>query len=82
MAGAALSGSILTLGAGTMKTMNVRVSLTNPAGYTRHYIMPNCVATEGVAMQSRKNEKTIVPLTLKALKSANEPAVTLFDNAA
>ena len=82
MAGAALSGSLLTLGAGVNKILNAKITLTNPAGYTRTYLIPACYATGGVAIQSRKNEKTIVPITLHALKTANEPAVTWFDNVA
>ena len=81
MSGSLLSGSILKLGAGTLKTMNARIELTNPTGYKRHILIPSCFATGGVAMQSRKNEKTIVPITLKALKTANEAAVTIVENA-
>jgi len=82
MSGSLLSGSILKLGAGTMKTLNARIELTNPAGYKRHILIPNCYATGGVAMQSRKNEKTVVPITLHALKTASEAAVTIIENAA
>jgi len=82
MAGSLLSGSILKLGAGTLKTLNARIEITNPAGYKRHILIPNCIATGGVAMQSRKNEKTVVPITLRALKTASEAAVTIIENVA
>jgi len=82
MAGAALSGSILTLGAGVNKTMNLKITGTNPAGYIRTILIPSCFATGAVGMSYRKNEKTIVPVTFQALKTASEPAVTIVDNAA
>ncbi len=82
MAGSLLSGSILKIGAGTLKILNARIELTNPAGYKRHILIPSCFATGGVAMLSRKNEKTVVPITLKALKTTNEAAVTIIENVA
>ena len=81
MAGAVLSGSKITLGAGTNKTMNLKVEGTNPAGYKRAIHIPLAVAGGTVGMSYKKGEKTIVPVTFKALKGDN-PACTIVDNAA
>lgn len=82
MAGAVLSGSILTLGAGVNKTMNLRIEGTNPAGFKRQIFIPLATATGAVGMPYKKGEKTVVPVTFQALKPANEPACTIVDNAA
>jgi len=81
MAGAVLSGSKITLGAGVNKTMNLKIEGTNPAGYLRAIHIPLAVAGGTVGMAYKKNEKTIVPVTFKALKGDN-PACTIVDNAA
>lgn len=82
MAGATLSGNILTLGGGTMKTLNIRIQALTPAGYLRQIFIPLCTATGAVGMPYKKGEKTIVPVTFQALKPQDEPAVTVVDNAA
>ena len=81
MAGAVLSGSKITLGAGVNKTMNLKIEGTNPAGYLRAIHIPLAVAGGTVGMSYKKGEKTIVPVTFKALKGDN-PACTIVDNAA
>ena len=81
MAGAVLSGSILTLGAGVNKTMNLRIHGTNPAGFIRDIFIPLATATGAVGMAYKKGEKTVVPVTFQALKG-DEPAVTIVDVAA
>ncbi len=81
MAGAELSGSILKFGGGVNKTMNIKIEGTNPAGYHRTIQMPLVTATGAVGMSYRKGTKTIVPITLTALKGEG-PAFTIVDNAA
>jgi len=81
MAGAVLLGSKITLGAGVNKTMNLKIEGTNPAGFHRAIHIPLAVAGGTVAMSYKKGEKTIVPVTFKALKG-NEPACTIVDNIA
>jgi hypothetical protein len=82
MAGSLLSGSILKLGAGTLKTMNLRIEGTNPAGFIRTIGIPSCTAVGAVGMPYKKGSKTIIPVTFQALKTADLPAVTIVDNAA
>lgn len=81
MAGAVLVGSILTLGDGVNKTMNLRIQGTNPAGFTREIFVPLATATGAVGMGYKKGEKTIVPVTFQALKGDSQ-ALTIVDNAA
>ncbi len=82
MAGGLLSGSILKLGAGTNKKLGLVLTGTNPAGYLRQISIPSCTATGAVGMPYKKGEKTVVPVTFQALKTAGNPAVTIVDNAA
>jgi len=82
MAGSVLSGSILTLGAGVNKTMNLKIAGTNPAGFHREIFLPLATATGAVGMSYKKGTKTVVPVTFQALKPSGEPAVTIVDNAA
>lgn len=81
MAGSVLSGSILKLGGGVNKKLTIQVNLKNPGGFIRSYLMPSCTATGAVGMPYKKGEKTVVPVTFQALKTANNPAVTIVDNA-
>ncbi len=82
MGGAALSGNILTLGAGVLKTVNLRIEGITPAGFLRQIFIPKASATGAVGMAYKKGEKTVVPVTFQALKAANTLAVTIVDNAA
>jgi len=82
MAGSLLAGSILKLGAGVNKAISLQIVGTNPAGFYRSITIPFCTATGAVGMSYRKGEKTIIPVTFQALKTADEPAVTIVDNAA
>ena len=82
MAGSLLSGSILKLGAGTNKKLTIQIRGTNPAGFIRAIQIPSCVATGAVGMPYKKGEKTVVPVTFRALKTSGHPAVTIVDNAA
>ena len=82
MAGAVLSGNILTLGEGVNKTMNLKIEGTNPDGYLRAIHIPKAAASGTVGMSYKKGEKTVVPITFKALKEQDNPVCTIVDNAA
>jgi len=82
MAGAVRSGNILTLGGGVNKTLNLKIVGINPDGYITEILIPHCTATGAVAMSYKRNEKTVIPVTFQALKTQNEPAVTVIYNAA
>ena len=82
MAGAALSGNILTIGAGVNKYLNLKIEGVTPAGYLRAVHVQKCSATGAVAQSYKKNEKTVIPVTFRALKTTGVPAVTVVDNAA
>lgn len=82
MAGAVLSGNILSLGAGVNKTMNLKIVGLNPAGYIREIFIPKATATGTVAMPYTKGTKTIVPVEFLALKSSGSDACQIVDNAA
>lgn len=81
MAGSILSGSIIRLGDGVNKTMNLKIEGLNPAGYKRAIQIPKATATGNVAIPYKKGTKTIVPVTFQALKGDSD-AVTIVDNAA
>ncbi len=81
IAGAVLSGSILTLGAGVNKTMNLKIAGINPAGFNREILIPLATSTGAVGMAYKKGEKTVVPVTFQALKG-DSPALTIVDNTA
>lgn len=83
MAGSVLSGSILRLGGGVMKTLSLKIEGLNEAGYVRAIYLPKAVAIGAVGTKYIKDEKTLVPITLQALKpSATEDAVQIVDNVA
>jgi len=82
MAGAVLSGTKITLGDGVNKTMNLKIEGTNPAGYLRAIQVPKAVASGTVGMSYKKGEKTIIPISFKALKTQDSPVCTIVDNAA
>jgi len=82
MAGGVRSGNILSLGAGVNKTMNLKIVGETPAGYLRTVHIPLAAAGGAVGMSYKKGEKTMVPVTFKALKSADDPACIIVDNAA
>ncbi len=82
MSGSVLSGSILKLGGGVAKKLTIQLNATNPASHIRAIQIPSCVARGAVGMPYKKGEKTVIPVTFFALKTANNPAVTIVDNAA
>jgi len=82
MAGAVLSGSILTLGAGVNKELNFKIAGINPAGKIREIFVPRATATGAVGMSYKKGEKTVVPVTFQALKPTTGHTCTIVDNVA
>lgn len=82
IAGSVLSGNILTIGAGVLKEMSIKLTGINPAGFTRSYEFPRVTATGSVGMSYRKGAKTVVPVTFQALKPSSGPVGTFVDNAA
>lgn len=81
MAGSVLSGNILKLGAGVNKPISLQIIGTNELGENLAITIPRCTAVGSVAMPFKKGEKTVVPVTFQALKTTNEPAVTVVYNA-
>jgi len=81
MAGSVLSGSIIKLGGGINKTMNLKIEGTNPAGFLRAIHIPLATATGTVGMAYKKGVKTIIPVTFKALKGDSNACV-IVDNVA
>lgn len=82
IAGAVLSGSILTIGAGVLKVMSIKLTGITPGGFIRSYEFPKVVAVGSVGMSFKKDDKTVVPVTFRALKPAVGPVGTFVDNAA
>ena len=84
MGGAAFipGGSIMTLGAGVQKSISLLLTGVNPAGFVRIIEIPKAIATGAVGMAYKKGEKTVIPVTFRALKSTGHPAVTVIDNVA
>jgi len=81
IAGSILAGSVITIGGGTAKEMSVKVVGKNPAGFDRTIECYKCVATGTVGMKFRKNEKTVCPVTFKALKETGHDVMTITDSA-
>lgn len=71
---------IITLGAGVQKPISLKITGLTPAGFVRVIQIPKAVAVGSVGMSYRRAEKTIVPVTFRALKDTGRPAVTIFDN--
>ena len=82
MGGAVLSGSILKLGGGVQKKVTLQLLGVGPEGFHTALLIPSCVAVGAVGMPYKKETKTIVPVTFRALKTAGHPAVTIVYNQA
>ena len=82
MGGGVLSGSILTLGGGTIKTLNLKLTGLTPDGYLREIFIPNASATGAVGIAYKKGEQTVIPVTWRATKPEGSSAVTIVDNVA
>ncbi len=82
MAGSLLSGSVIELGGGATKYLNLKIESTDQSSLIQAIHIPKAVATGTVGLSYKKGEKTMIPITLKALKSDNDPAVVIVKNAA
>lgn len=80
MAGASLSGSIITLGGGIQKEVSLRITGTSPAGLIRTIFVPRATATGAVGMPFKKGEETVVPVEFQALKGTGD-VCQIVDNA-
>ena len=76
MAGSILSGAVITLGGGIIKTMSVRVTGKDPAGNARTWVFSNCTANANVSMKYTKAGKVVVPVTFQAL----DGTITMTDS--
>jgi len=79
MAGSVLAGGVLTIGDGVDKEMSIRLIGKNENGLAKTWIIPKAVASGSVGMSFRRNEKTLVPLELTALKG-DGPICTVTDS--
>jgi len=79
MADAVLAAGVLTIGDGVDKEMSIRLIGKNENGLAKTWIIPKAVASGSVAMSFRRNEKTLVPLELTALKG-DGPICTVTDS--
>ncbi len=82
MAGSVYASNVILLGGGVNKGLNLTLEGLTPDGFKRTIYIPKAVATGAVAMPYTKSEKTVVPVTFKALKGQTDPAVTIVDCAA
>ncbi len=82
MAGSALSGNILTIGAGVLKEMSIKITGETPGGFIRSFEFPRVITAGAVGMSYRKAEKTVVPITFRALKPTSGDVGTYVDNIA
>jgi len=81
IAGSVLSGNILTLGDGALKTMSIKLTGETPGGKIRTFEFPKVTAAGAVVMSFKKDEKTVFPVTFRALKPSTGPVGTFVDNA-
>jgi len=70
MAGGVLAGAVVTLGAGAIKTVSVKLTGTNPALGARTIEIPLATAMGTVSNVYKKGTKTVVPVTFQAIKGA------------
>ncbi len=80
--GSVLSGNIITLGGNTLKELNIKIVGLTPDGFIRTFFFPRVNPVGAVGMSFRRSEKTIVPVTFKALKPAVGNVGSWVDNAA
>jgi hypothetical protein len=80
MAGSVLAGSVVSVGAGVLKEMSIRVVGKNPAGFNRTIEFYKCIASGRVGMSYKRDEKTVVPVTFTALKETGQNVMTLTDS--
>lgn len=69
MAGASLSGNMITLGGGVIKKVALRLTGHTPDGYLASIFVGKATAVGAVATPFKKGEASIVPVEFQALKS-------------
>ncbi|MBN1690452.1 MAG: hypothetical protein JW901_05485 [Dehalococcoidia bacterium] len=80
MAGASLSGNVITLGGGVQKKVALKLVGTSPDGFSRTIYVPLAAATGGVSTAFKKGEKNVLPVEFQALKGDSD-VCTIIDNA-
>jgi len=79
MAGGVLAGGTVTLDAGVLKEMQLRLTGTNPTGGNRVILLPLVTATGTSAVPYKKGEASVVPATFEALKDSGGSTCTITD---
>ena len=82
MGGSVLSGNILTLGGNALKELNIKIVGLTPDGFIRTYFFPRVNPVGAVGQSFRRVEKSIIPVTFRALKPAVGNVGSWVDNAA
>ena len=72
-AGASLAADTLTIGGGSIRKISVTLSGDAPGtgSKTREIVFPYAVASAAVGMAFKKDDKTLVPIELTAIKQTN-----------
>ena len=80
--GVAVGADVVTLGAGAMRTMALKLVGTSPSPLTtRTFWIPAVNPTGAVGMSYRKGEKTIIPMEFKAYqRTAGGTVATITDS--
>jgi hypothetical protein len=79
IAGSTLAAGVLSIGDGVDKEMSIRLIGKNEDGLDKTWLIPKAVASGSVGMSFRRNEKTLVPLELTAIKG-DGPICTITDS--
>jgi len=80
IAGSVLAGSVVTIGGGAFKEMSIKVVGKNPAGFDRTIEVYKAVSVGKVGMAYKKNQKTVLPVTFRALKETGHDVMTITDS--
>ena len=83
LAGAVLAGSTITLDAGAVKELALKLVGVGPdtALPVRTIYVPYCTAVGAVRQSYRKAGKTLIPVTFRAFKSSGVDVCTIEDSA-
>jgi hypothetical protein len=68
MGGGILAGSAISLGAGALKEIGLKVVGSGPGAVARTVYVPYATATGAVGVPFKKGSKTVVPVTFQAFK--------------
>ncbi len=83
LAGAVLAGDVITLDAGAVKQLALKVVGTGPEADkpVRTIYIPYCTAVGRVLQSYRKASKALIPVTFRALKETGVDVCTITDSA-